>query len=134
MASTQLIHKLEESVFECQFCKTEFMYILFDWHYHSKNQIDCVECHSESESDDEFICKDCWENAFQVCDECGEAEPPKLNENKLTVYNDCEYCQKFLGLVIGGDIDTTPCKTCGTDYANDGKMKTVCPTCRNHLN
>ena len=133
MASTQLIHTFEEESIKCQFCKIEFMYILYDWYYHSKNQVECVDCHGESEyPDDELICKDCWQNAFQVC-ECGEIEPPKIDESKLSI-NECEYCQKFLGLIIGGYPDSTLCKTCDIDYEKDCKMRIVCPDCRNNLN
>ena len=130
----QQIHKFEESVFECQFCKKEFMYLFFDWYYNSKKQLECVECHGESVGFDEFISKDCYVSRLPTCPECDEVQTPEPENDKQCGYDYCDYCQEFLGVVIGYDDGISQCRTCSTDYDKDCKLKTVCPTCRNHLN
>ena len=140
MASTQLIHKLEEYSFECKFCKKDFAYLITDWYYHSMKQSDCHRCAEDIEEsfDNMDICADCFieKSPNGLCEDCRKEQPDEIKNGIMQVHNYCEYCEKYLGssFVADPDVDDIICKDCGLDLDKDGKSRVVCSDCRNNLN
>jgi len=146
MSESLQIHELDEGVFECKFCKKDFAYLLTDWYYHSKKQLECHKCGVDSEEsfDSMDVCADCYFDKSPAidlfingCECCKKDYDEKFNDDVRIEHSYCEYCEEYLGTSFIGDTvvdDDLICKACGLDLDKDGKSRLVCFDCRNNLN